>query len=169
MRLLAALKASLLDCAGDVVFGVSDGTVSIFGLVFGVASTSADRRSVLIAGCTAAAAAAVSMMAGVYLEAKTDIDVGVRAASPVARSLWMLVADFLAAAAPIVPFVWLPVGEARWTSLVITLSLLALVGWCRATLGDRRVLPTVVETSLVAIVAAAAGVGIGLLVDRCLT
>ena len=37
-RILASLKASI----GDVVFGMEDGTVSIFGLVFGVAISTDD-------------------------------------------------------------------------------------------------------------------------------
>lgn len=69
-RLVASLKASI----GDVVFGMEDGTVSIFGLVFGVAITTDDPRTVLIAGATGAAAAAVSMMAGSYLDAESVRD-----------------------------------------------------------------------------------------------
>ncbi|MFG1345175.1 VIT1/CCC1 transporter family protein [Xanthobacter autotrophicus DSM 431] len=69
-RILASLKASI----GDVVFGMEDGTVSIFGLVFGVAISTNDPRTVLIAGATGAAAAAVSMMAGSYLDAESVRD-----------------------------------------------------------------------------------------------
>ncbi|MFG1477870.1 VIT1/CCC1 transporter family protein [Xanthobacter sp. V4C-4] len=69
-RILSSLKASI----GDVVFGMEDGTVSIFGLVFGVAISTDDPRTVLIAGATGAAAAAVSMMAGSYLDAESVRD-----------------------------------------------------------------------------------------------
>lgn len=69
-RILASLKASI----GDVVFGMEDGTVSIFGLVFGVAISTSDPKTVLIAGATGAAAAAVSMMAGSYLDAESVRD-----------------------------------------------------------------------------------------------
>src|SRR5664279_5114972 len=69
-RILASLKASI----GDVVFGMEDGTVSIFGLVFGVAISTNDPRTVLIAGASGAAAAAVSMMAGSYLDAESVRD-----------------------------------------------------------------------------------------------
>ena len=72
--LLARLKASLEASAGDVVFGMEDGTVSIFGLVFGVAATTNDQSAVLIAGASGAVAAAVSMMAGTYLDAETSED-----------------------------------------------------------------------------------------------
>ncbi|MDR3407491.1 MAG: VIT1/CCC1 transporter family protein, partial [Methylovirgula sp.] len=51
-----------------------DGTVSIFGLIFGVAATTTSTKAVLIAGASGAVAAAVSMMAGVYLDAETTRD-----------------------------------------------------------------------------------------------
>lgn len=69
-RIAVSFKASF----GDIVFGMEDGTVSIFGLVFGVAASTNDTRTVLIAGLTGAIAAAVSMMAGAYLDAETARD-----------------------------------------------------------------------------------------------
>jgi VIT1/CCC1 family predicted Fe2+/Mn2+ transporter len=71
---LSRLKASLAASAGTVVFGMEDGTVSIFGLVFGVAATTTSSVAVLVAGASGAAAAAVSMMAGAYLDAETSQD-----------------------------------------------------------------------------------------------
>lgn len=72
--ILPRLKQSLIASAGTVVFGMEDGTVSIFGLVFGVAATTNSNAAVLVAGASGAAAAAVSMMAGAYLESETDRD-----------------------------------------------------------------------------------------------
>jgi hypothetical protein len=71
---LSRLRASLAASAGEVVFGMEDGTVSIFGLVFGVAATTTDSAVVLIAGASGAVAAAVSMMAGTYLDLETSRD-----------------------------------------------------------------------------------------------
>src|SRR5580658_5884244 len=68
------LKASFAASAGQVVFGMEDGTVSIFGLVFGVAATTNDQAAVLVAGASGAVAAAVSMMAGTYLDVETSRD-----------------------------------------------------------------------------------------------
>ena len=53
---------------------MEDGTVSIFGLVFGVAASAPDSKAVLLAGATGAAAAAVSMMAGAFLDAESAND-----------------------------------------------------------------------------------------------
>ena len=59
---LQRLRSSLDNSAGTVVFGMEDGTVSIFGLIFGVAATTTSTKAVLIAGASGAVAAAVSMM-----------------------------------------------------------------------------------------------------------
>ena len=59
---------------GDVAFGMEDGAVSIAGLVFGVAASTSDSRLVLLAGATGAAAGAVSMMAGTFLDVQSVRD-----------------------------------------------------------------------------------------------
>jgi VIT1/CCC1 family predicted Fe2+/Mn2+ transporter len=221
---LARLKASLQTSAGDVVFGMVDGTVSILVLVLGVAASTHDQSAVLIAGASGAVAAAVSMMAGTYLDAETSQDqakvldarlavdlksnlgavVGritqrlqaaglerehaaiasnflssqpavlkafaVTLADPAAastdsalvRSLWMLIADFLAAAIPILPFAFLPVAQGRVVSAAVTTLLLVALGIGRARIGGRNTLRTVIETVSIGIAAALAGVGIGL-------
>src|SRR5579863_2203453 len=175
------LRDSVINSAGTIVFGMEDGTVSIFGLIFGVAATTTSTKEVLIAGASGAAAAAVSMMAGAYLDAettqdKTDasrpaaghsdnslparlVDAGLTLlqskaltaavqddrnaadglllvlkgetkdqVSPFEQALWMLFADFFAAAVPILPFVFLPIGEARVVSGVVTVALLIGLG-----------------------------------------
>ncbi len=43
------IRRSFLDSVGSIVFGMEDGTVSIFGLVFGVAAAAPDPRVVLLA------------------------------------------------------------------------------------------------------------------------
>src|SRR5690349_6639723 len=156
--ILERLRNSFRNSAGTIVFGMEDGTVSIFGLIFGVAGTTTETKTVLIAGATGAVAAAVSMMAGDYLDAETTRDetaalpssytaadsvrslsnrlakagltsqqsnavaVAVqndpvatlrllralqgapeRPLNPLEQALWMLLADFLAAAVPILP------------------------------------------------------------------
>src|SRR5262252_2791583 len=72
--ILERLRSSFRSSAGTIIFGMEDGTVSIFGLIFGVAATTTDTKTVLIAGATGAVAAAVSMMAGAYLDAETTRD-----------------------------------------------------------------------------------------------
>ena len=220
--ILERLRSSFRNSAGTIVFGMEDGTVSIFGLIFGVAATTTDTKTVLIAGATGAVAAAVSMMAGIYLDAETTRDEteairlssytaadSVRSLSnrlakagptsdqsnaiavavqndpvatrgllralqgvpetplnPLEQALWMLLADFLAAAVPILPFVFLPVMEARIVSGAVTLALLVGLGIGRAQIARRNAIRTVLETVSIGVAAALAGVAIGVLIDH---
>jgi vacuolar iron transporter family protein len=225
--ILSELKRSLVESAGTIVFGMEDGTVSIFGLIFGVAATTTSSHVVLIAGAAGAVSAAVSMMAGAYLDAETSRDeakanrtsqqadpaqtaasvdallssrqaadgltpqlsaalVGavrndpdalkglafalqgpdVVEQNPWEQALWMLIADFLSAAVPILPFVFLPIVQARFVSAAVTTTLLIVLGIGRARIAKRGMISTVVETVSIGIAAALAGVAISLLVDR---
>lgn len=65
------VKTSFSSSIGQIVFGMEDGTVSIFGLVFGMAVTAPNSHTVMLAGATGAAAAAVSMMAGAYMDVES--------------------------------------------------------------------------------------------------
>jgi len=216
------LRRSFGNSAGTIVFGMEDGTVSIFGLIFGVAATTSNPKTVLIAGASGAVAAAVSMMAGAYLDVETtrDKEDAARGASPTGaravpslsdrlakagltskqsdalavavqhdpdavggllvalngaaataldpseQALWMLFADFLAAAVPILPFVFVPVPQARFVSGAVTLALLVALGVGRAQIAKRNALRTVVETVSIGIAAALAGVAISVMIDR---
>ena len=221
------LRSSLVNSAGTIVFGMEDGTVSIFGLIFGVAATTSSTAAVVIAGASGAVAAAVSMMAGVFLDVETTRDTieakraalqselardaNVIAASLPARlaaagltqqqsaalagavkhdraalgglllalqgapeaplnpweqAAWMLLADFLAAAVPILPFVALPIPQARVVSAVVTVALLVALGIGRARIAKRSMIRGVAETVSIGVAAALAGVAIGVLIDR---
>jgi VIT1/CCC1 family predicted Fe2+/Mn2+ transporter len=72
--LAGRIRRSFLGSVGSIVFGMEDGTVSIFGLVFGVAAAAPDSRTVLLAGATGAISAAVSMMAGTFLDVESTND-----------------------------------------------------------------------------------------------
>ena len=222
--LRSALTTSFEASIGDIVFGMEDGTVSIFGLVAGVSLTASSGRSVLVAGAAGAVAAAVSMMAGVFLDLQSERDrdrvesrqrraavtaeptheiavlmarlgqTGLRPATlaalhddlssrpagllelerhaavssssqrqqPVAHALWMFLSDLFAGLTPVLAFALLPLQQARPVSLLMTLVLLVLLGYGRARIGERAVLPTVLTTVSIAGCAALAGVAIGL-------
>ncbi len=220
--MLQRLRGSFANSVGTIVFGMEDGTVSIFGLIFGVAATTTDAKTVLIAGASGAAAAAVSMMAGTYLDIETTRDeasaaglslysapgsltllasrlakAGLTSAqsealavavqnspnaadgllhalrggpqvplNPLEQALWMLLADFLAAAVPILPFVFVPVFQARVVSGIVTTALLIGLGVGRAQIKKRNPIRTVVETVSIGVAAAIAGVAIGVLVNH---
>ena len=72
--LFARIRNSLYASAGQIIFGMSDGAVSIFGLVLGVAVGVDSGSAVLLAGATGAIAASVSMMAEVFLDLESERD-----------------------------------------------------------------------------------------------
>ena len=86
-------------------------------------------------------------------------------ASPMSHALWMFVADLLAASVPVLPFVFLPLEQARLVSLVITGALMAALGVARGRIGGVNVYRAAVETMAIAGAAALAGVVIGTLVS----
>jgi predicted membrane protein (TIGR00267 family) len=77
----------------------------------------------------------------------------------------MLLADFLAAAVPIIPFVLLPIAQARIVSGIVTTLLLVVLGIGRARVAKRNTIRTVAETVSIGIAAALAGVAIGVLIN----
>lgn len=214
-RIYASLKASI----GDVVFGMEDGTVSIFGLVFGVAMSTNDPRTVLIAGASGAAAAAVSMMAGSYLDAESVRDarrarrsgpvdpavakrdaqavtaalarggmapadvasvaaalerapraaMGLRSeladaddgATPSSHAFWMFVSDLFAGFTPVLPFAFLPMESARIVCVSLTAVLLLALGVGRGLVARRSIVRATMETFLIAVSAALAGIAMG--------
>ena len=226
--LIGRIRNSFAASVGSIVFGMEDGTVSIFGLVFGVAAAAPDSHAVLLAGGTGAVAAAVSMMAGTFLDVESTndqaaakeaeekarydanrdhwdadvrerlvsagftgteaetamgifrnhpettlkiaaaVDLGVSEATrqnPFVQSAWMFITDLFAAAVPVVPFALFTLATARFVSLSVTFLLLVVLGVGRSAIGHRRLLPTVVETIVIAAAAAGAGLLVGKLIS----
>ena len=89
--------------------------------------------------------------------------------SPLVRSLWMLLADFFAAAIPILPFGFLPVSQGRVVSAIVTTLLLVALGVGRAKIGGRAIVRTVLETVSIGVAAALAGVAIGVFISHVFT
>jgi vacuolar iron transporter family protein len=74
VTLISRIKESFRDSFGEIVFGMSDGTVSIFGLVAGMVAGAQSGSVIVLAGATAAIAATVSMMTGVFLDLESEQD-----------------------------------------------------------------------------------------------
>lgn len=223
------IRESIRECSGEIVFGMSDGVVSIFGLVAGMVAGAQSGSVILLAGATAAIAATVSMMAGVFLDLESERDearvearereaeirqnpqeavdklvtdlkgtglseaalsairedmsrnplaiqkfedavageeeTAAQKTSPVIHACWMGIADFVAAMTPVVPFIFLPLEQAKIVFIIGTAILLILLGIGRAILGERPMFRTILETCAIAAAAAIAGALVGLLVS----
>lgn len=227
--LCGRVKESVRECSGEIVFGMSDGVVSIFGLVAGMVVGAQSGSVILLAGATAAIAATVSMMAGVFLDLESERDearveaeereaeirqnpqgavdklvfdlkgtglsdtaiaaigedmrknplaiqkfedavageeeTAAQKTSPIVHACWMGIADFIAAMTPVIPFIFLPLEQAKVVFIIGTAALLILLGIGRAILGERPMFRTILETCAIAAAAAIAGALVGLLVS----
>ena len=84
--------------------------------------------------------------------------------SPLFHALWMFVADLIAAAVPVIPFVFLPIQTAVVVALVVTGLWMALLGIARGCIGGVNIWRSAVQTMAIAGAAALAGVLMGRLV-----
>jgi VIT1/CCC1 family predicted Fe2+/Mn2+ transporter len=84
--------------------------------------------------------------------------------SPLFHALWMFVADLIAAAVPVIPFVFLPIQTAVVVALVVTGLWMALLGIARGRIGGVNIWRSAVQTMAIAGAAALAGVLMGRLV-----
>jgi VIT1/CCC1 family predicted Fe2+/Mn2+ transporter len=101
------------------------------------------------------------------VEAASELQVGdSEQKNPFVQSAWMFISDLFAAAVPVIPFAFLPLGTARLVSLIVTAILLLLLGVGRGLVGHRNVVLTALETLGIATAAALAGFLIGKLVTR---
>jgi VIT1/CCC1 family predicted Fe2+/Mn2+ transporter len=85
---------------------------------------------------------------------------------PPFMALWMLLADFLSAVVPILPFVFFPIPQARLVSAAGHYDLADPLGVGRARIAKRSTISTIMETASIGVAAALAGVAISLLIDR---
>ena len=83
---------------------------------------------------------------------------------PRAHAAWMFASDVIAASIPVIPFIFLPIDQARVVSFVITTALLVVLGIGRGVIARRSIAITTLQTLAVGGAAALAGVAIGRLV-----
>ena len=87
-------------------------------------------------------------------------------ASPRTHAVWMFLADLFAASIPVLPFAMFDIETARVVSLVVTGTLMAVLGFARGRVGHEPVWRTMLQTMAIAGAAALAGVLIGWFVTR---
>ena len=99
------------------------------------------------------------------VEAASELHIGsMEQKNPFVQATWMFISDLFAAFVPVIPFALLPLESARLVSLIVTATLLLLLGVGRGLVGNRNVVFTALETLGIATAAALAGFLIGKLV-----
>lgn len=124
----------LPDYFRNAIFGVEDSLVSTVGVLFGVASSVADRQIVLLMALVVISVEALSMGVGSYLSEKSAHQMlrgrdRVHRDKPGMDGLIMFLSYSLAGFIPTVPYLLAPVGSARYFSVAVSILALFTLGY----------------------------------------
>ena len=155
----------------ELTFGVSDGLVSILGLVIGVASAGVENQIVILSGVSGMLAAAISMSSGVYLsneseklylKSKKKIS-RIFNKSPMYDAIVIGITFIISGLIPILPFFFISSIYAIILSFVLTASALFTFGYYRANYTKQNPINSGLEMVFVSLLSACMGYLIGYL------
>lgn len=142
---------------GDVVFGASDGLITTFAVVAGVAGAGLAPSIVVILGIANLLADGVSMAAGGYLghESEDEVMGKRRFHTPSASAVVIFVAFVLAGFIPLIPYILGVSGSgAFYLSVALTLVTIFTVGALRTVVTKRPWLKSGLEMLAIGSIAA---------------
>jgi vacuolar iron transporter family protein len=148
----------------DVVFGATDGLITTFAVVAGVAGAQLAPKVVIILGVANLLADGVSMAAGNYLGEKSEAEaVGPRRSHSPQVSAGIMLGSFVGVGiVPLLPFVLGHTGKGAFlTATVLTLAAIFGVGAARTVVTRRPWLTSGLEMFAIGSVAAAIAYFVG--------
>lgn len=135
------------------MFGVEDSVVSTVGLLSGVVVGDLPRSAVILSGVVLIFVEAFSMGAGEFLSESSAEDYekhrGVRVSGPLLNGVVMFSSYFIAGFLVLMPYLLLPVDQAFWAAIGISLCALFLLGAGNARLSNVSVLKSAVRMVVV--------------------
>jgi VIT1/CCC1 family predicted Fe2+/Mn2+ transporter len=153
------------------VYGASDGIITTFAVVAGVAGGALSHTTVLIIGAANLAADGLSMAVGNFAairaheSARAVDNLPEEESEPARHAVATFAAFVLAGAVPLAPYIVAPMAQNEFSwSCVFTLAALFAVGALRARVTGDRWWLTGGEMLLLGVVVAAAAYGAGLIV-----
>ncbi len=161
-------RASLLR---DFVLGASDGIVTTFAIIAGVVGASMSSRVVIILGFAKLFADAISMFAGVYLGAKTEIEFQKKEKDdhkdvyPFVQGFITFVSFIIVGFLPLLPFVF-GMSNSFFVSMVLVAVVLFTVGSVRAKSVGKKAVTGGIEMLLVGGAASVAAYMVGFLLNK---
>ena len=157
----------------EFIFGIEDGLVSTLGFVVGLTTAAASNRIIIIGGIAAMVAAAISMAAGTYLSIKSQkefFDTRERRKSkhyhlenPTKGAMIMFISFIFGALIPILPYFFITSNKALVVAALLTIVTLFIFGASKTRLTKRNWFKSGFEMAAVGIIAAAAGLIVGLI------
>lgn len=148
----------------NFVFGVSDSLVSTIGLVSGVAFAGVSQSTIILTGSVLILVEAFSMAAGSAMSDHSAREVETHQNPHWTRSIGGAVVMFgsyvLAGIAVLAPYLLLPVWPAFFVAIVLSLTMLGLLGWFSAYIAQTRRWPEMIQTILIG----GSAIGLGIVV-----
>lgn len=112
----------------NFIFGVEDSLVSTVGMLSGIASAGVAKENIFIAGIVLIFVEAFSMGIGSYLsESFTE-----KSRKSAVGGVVMLFSYFFAGFIPLSPYLFLPISQAFWISIALSLIALLALGFISA-------------------------------------
>ncbi len=153
----------------DVILGGQDGLVNVFGVVLAVAAATQSRYIILISGLAATFAESISMAAVAYTSGRAGEEyyrkkrrvIAEEFAHPVRDAAVVGFAAIVGSFIPLLPFMFLPVQNAFWSTIVISTLTLFISGAVKARYTGANPFKSAVEMAAVGMAAAIAGYLIG--------
>lgn len=169
-------QIAIVDSIREIVFGLEDSLVSTLGAITGIAFGSNSTYIVILSGLVLIASESTSMAAGSYLSSKNSFEAmdgfNHNKSRKLPRSgraaLVMGVSYFVGGFIPLTPYFILPINQAVYPSIILTVVSLFLVGTWTATYTKRSKLKSGLEMAGISIFAAFVGYLIGVLVRHYL-
>lgn len=163
--------ASLLR---DAIFGANDGVVTTFAVIAGSLGGGLSPKIVVILGFANLLADGFSMATGIYLGARSEVDLEKKMKNlhwrqdyPFLQGLTTFLAFGISGFIPLIPFVFGFENKITYSAVLMAVFLL-LVGVARGKFTGKNIVRSAVEMLLIGGAAAAIAYGVGLGVDRYL-
>ena len=148
----------------NFIFGVEDSLVSTVGLVAGVAAAGVGRTTVLATGVILIFVEAFSMGVGSFLSESSAQEYrhGSNDNHRSSRSATIMFGSyFVAGFIPLSPYIFLPERFTFWTSIILSVVALFLLGFASGRVSKSSLLKTGLRMALLGGLAIAIGVSIG--------
>lgn len=153
----------------DVILGGQDGLVNVLGVVLAIATATHSRYIILISGLAATFAESISMAAVAYTSGKAGMEYYRRKRNhiseefehPVRDAFVVGIAAIVGSLIPLIPFIFIPIQQAFWTTLGFSTLVLFASGAVKAKYTGTNPFKSAVEMAVVGMTAAIAGYLIG--------
>lgn len=152
------------DYLRSVMFGLQDGLVSTTGAVVGISAGVSDQAIIILAAFVVVSVEASSMAAGEYSSEKAVhqmTKLGKHKDDLIIGAILMFLSYMMAGLIPVVPFLILPINNARIVSIILAMLSLFLIGFIKSKIVKTGSLRSAIEMLIIGGLATVVGLVVG--------